>query len=169
MEAARRHSPGSRRCERHRVHCGSTRTNIEEHVVELWIVAYAEAAADHRLVFGKESKTGSPGKTEHRPEVVPSFRNVGHCAQAERNRRSCDWIGVRPEGIRSGLISHATVMQKIDSLLVPLPAQPQVESEVVFNPPVVLKVSRYIFFLEGQFRISDRNASLCGIVGHQIV
>src|SRR5256885_1884132 len=55
--------------------------------------------------------------------------------------------------IGTGLLCHALIMQDVAGLLIELPAQAEIQGEVVFDPPVVLEVESRVVFFEAQDRL----------------
>ena len=122
--------------------------HIGGQVVVSKIIGHAEAAAKHGLVVAEDSR--SPSKTHHRTKIVVLVRKFWHRGQALRQR------GI-PERTGSGLLGHTLVVQQVTGLLVKIPSQSEIQGEVIFAPPVILKVQPQIVFLEAQARLPIRD------------
>ena len=102
------------------------------------------------------------GKADHRAVVLVLVGKLRDCGQAKGQ-------GLIPQMIGASLLRHAFVMQYVASLLIVLPAQTEIEGEVVFDPPVILEVESGVIFLEAQDRLPVGNLGDEGrLIRHQI-
>ena len=60
-------------------------------------------------------------------------------------------------------------MQQINRLLEPLPPQPQIQYQIVFDPPVILEIKGQVGFLKRKTRIAESEESCLGIVRDEII
>ena len=61
--------------------------------------------------------------------------------------------------IGTGLLGHALVVQDVAGLLIELPAQAEIEGQIVLDPPVILEVESCVVLLETQDRLPVRKLS----------
>src|ERR1051326_7534148 len=80
-----------------------------------------------------------PGKAEVRTKVVEVLRNVRDLCNA--GRQACS-----PETTR--YVPYADIVQQVHCLLVPLPAQSDVQGQVGFNAPIILAIKRSVILAE---------------------
>src|SRR5207248_7637819 len=110
--------------------------DVEEHVVELGVIGDAEATTNDRLVLAKHRLPDAwcVGKADVRSPVIEVLRGVWYGARRQRQALIPECL------IWIGLASHGKVVQQIDGLLGEFPADAEVQGQVLFDSPVILRV-----------------------------
>src|SRR5207302_11424804 len=115
------------------------------------VIRDAVSAANHSLLTGHSKEMRFPGETNSGTEVLVLIWNLRHSRHGCRGRSTPEWRG-------AALVRHCYIVQQVDRLAGKLPAQPQIDSQVVLDPPVVSRVSSDVVLLEVEFRRTIRQA-----------
>ena len=139
--------------DRSRVDYWRRRSHVQKDIVVRGVIRHAIAAADDCLILSDQllQDARRPGKAKVRPVVIEVFRNV-------RDFRDVGGQTGGPETF--GHVLNSDVMQEIDRLLVPFPAQAEVECEVALYPPVVLPVESQVVLFEIEIERAIRQREL---------